>query len=111
LGRRSPATAVGGAEAYFFFRLEAFLFAGLLTDFFFARFAAFLFFGAFLFAALRFFDFFFAVFFAAFFFAFFFAAFFGFDFAALRFFAFFCGAGAAGVAMVIISAIIFRSPV
>jgi hypothetical protein len=76
------------------------------------RFAAFLFFGA----AFRAFDFLFAAFLffgAAFFFAaFFLAAFFGAAFFALRFLAFFFGAaGAAGDAMVIMSAIIFSSPV
>src|SRR5215470_11907427 len=60
-----------------------------------------------LFFAAFFFDFFFEVFFfAVFFFAFFFAAFFGPAFLALRFFAFLAAAtGAAGDAMVIMSAI------
>src|SRR5271169_6638171 len=127
-GHRSPATAMR-REAYSFFAFLAFFLAGLrLAAFFFVafffvaflaflafflaglRFAAFffvaLFFAGFLFAAFRFFG-------AAFFFAaFFFAAFFGAAFFALRFFAFFFGAaGAAGDAMVIMSAIIFSSPV
>src|SRR5208282_6027973 len=124
-GHRSPATAMR-REAYSFFAFLAFFLAGLrlaaffFVAFFFVAFLAFflaglrlaafffaaLFFAGFLFAALRFFG-------AAFFFAaFFFAAFFGAAFFALRFFAFFFGAaGAAGDAMVIMSAIIFSSPV
>src|SRR2546425_2286530 len=114
------------AEDYSFFAFFAFFFfAVFFLAFFFGaafflvafrflaglRFAAFFLFGAaflfaFLFAAFLFFG-------AAFFFAaFFLAAFFGAAFFALRFFAFFFGAaGAAGDAMVIMSAIIFSSPV
>src|SRR5256712_2373357 len=114
------------AEDYSFFAFLAFFFfAVFFLAFFFGaafflvafrflaglRFAAFFLFGAaflfaFLFAAFLFFG-------AAFFFAaFFLAAFFGAAFFALRFFAFFFGAaGAAGDAMVIMSAIIFSSPV
>src|SRR5271169_1406762 len=110
-GHRSPATAMR-REAYSFFAFLAFFLAGLrLAAFFFVAFffVAFLAFLAFFLAGLRLAAFFFA---ALFFAAFFFAAFFGAAFFALRFFAFFFGAaGAAGDAMVIMSAIIFSSPV